>query len=154
MPNLYFGSYPESMHPDWDVILNVSDTPCDSLKERKLFYKTPAHYWMPVAEWGEFPYSAFYGVIKILEAAKGKKLIHCHGGICRSQLLGYSYLVYKCGERAERIWPGGVRQWNDFLNNRLVSKPPPYLLSFLKAMEEFPTYSVDSLKEIARRANR
>ena len=60
--------------------------------------------------------------------------------------MGFAYLVYRFQQEADNIWPNGVRQWRNFLDGRLVSKPPQFLLDFLQFMREYPTYSVDGIK--------
>src|SRR5688500_16961212 len=89
--NLYQGSYPESLERgiDYDIIINVSDSPCGSLEfQSPCFYKKPQLIWIPINEWSVFGYEVFYAAKKIFDANRDKKiLIFCHAGACRSVLI-------------------------------------------------------------------
>lgn len=143
--HLYQGSYPESFEYgiDYDIVINVSDSPCASLSEKSPhFYKQPIHFWFPINEWSRIPYEPFYAAKRVIDANPGKKvLIHCHGGVNRSQLVTYSYLL---SNGQEGLFPGAKKWWELFMKNdpAFTTKPPPKLEEFLKLMNKHQTFSV------------
>lgn len=142
---LFQGSFPESLEMgiDYDIIINVSDCIQASLDmSSPHFYKKPIHYWLPICEWGRVGYEPFYAAKRIIDGNPGKRvLIHCEGGINRSVIIAYAYLLSHGRESEFTI---GKSVWERFLSNakKQFTKSPPRLLEFLLEMNKFPTYSV------------
>lgn len=142
---LYQGGWPEifSKGVEFDIALNVSDSPKESYNFPNAFHKEPFRVFVPINEWSVYPYEAFYATKRLLDANKDKVIaIHCDAGVQRSVVVTYAWLL---SNNQEAVFPSGKEVWEQFLSNRGVSKAPPHLIDFLNMMNKYPTYSVGGI---------
>lgn len=101
-----------------DAWFNVSDSPCNTLKQPP--WKT-LMYWYPIRECGYWDYDPFYYFKKIMDDLvfnkKLKKiLVHCHAGACRSPTMVYFWLCSHYGwrESAKMLYPGERKEEKNY----------------------------------------
>lgn len=153
----------------YDVVINVSDSPCATLEissSVEFSLMATSSYWFPIHEVWHWGYAPFYGAAKVIdfhleryshlaEASFARFLIHCHAGVNRSVSVAYAILKaegYPDDEllihRALGLKPEpGERASRQFDSNVRKGYIPYDIIDFLKARKEYPSYSIMGLLE-------
>jgi hypothetical protein len=145
----------EEMNPQcFDLILNVSDSPCwlDDIT-LPLTYGC-IYQWIPIEEMSNWGYEPFFASKRLLDRAFKLELnigIHCHAGVHRSPAIAYAWMLSNNPkEEVNELWKDDVSSIIGAFKRDVERGTIPKLQRFHMYMNDYPEYSLLAIKHLLK----